>query len=619
MTDQASTVGVKLPEGTVLIVLDAGGLALARKLQGVLPGASVHGLAGRVEGADKTFTDTIRHVQDLFAAGRPLAGMCASGILIRALAPLLGDKWLEPPVVAVAGDGSAAVPLLGGHRGANALAQVIATETGGTAALTTAGDLRFGLALDDPPPGWRVHNPVAAKAVTAALLAGETVELTVEAGEDRWLTQSGAPFAEQGEVSAGEVSVIVTDKITDGNGRTLVLHPPVLALGVGCERGTQPEELIALAEQTLAGGGLNARAVACVVSLDLKADEAAVHALARHLDVPARFFDAARLEKESPRLVNPSEAVFAEVGCHGVAEGAALAAAGADGALIVPKNKSKRATCAVGRSAADINPVDIGQPQGKLTIVGIGPGQDAWRTPAATAALREASDIVGYGLYLDLIADVIAGKARHQSELAEEETRVRAALDLAARGRTVALVSSGDAGIYALAALAFELLDRENKDDWNRLDISVTPGISALQAAASRIGAPLGHDFCTVSLSDLLTPWDEIERRLKAAADGDFIIALYNPVSKRRRTQLVAARDILLSGRPPTTPVVLARNLGRDGETVDVISLEELTPDHADMLTLVLIGNGQTRLIERGVGRWVYTPRGYAKKMEKNP
>jgi len=200
--------------------------------------------------------------------------------------------------------------------------------------------------------------------------------------------------------------------------------------------------------------------------------------------------------------------------------------------------------------------------------------------------------------------------------MTEETARCRAALDLAAGGRTVALVSSGDAGVYGMAALVFELLDREDKADWNRIAIQVVPGLSALQAAAARAGAPLGHDFCTVSLSDLLTPWPVIEQRPRAAAAGDFVVALYNPVSRRRRNQLPAARDILLAGRPADTPVILARNLGRDGETVAVTRLAELTANDADMLTVVLVGAASTRAVVRGVNRWVYTPRGYAGKVD---
>jgi len=594
------------------IALTQTGLDLARRLAETVPGAEVHGLASRTSGADTTFSETLAHLRGLFQAGRPIVGICAAGILIRAVAPLLADKRQEPAVIAVAEDATTVVPLLGGHHGANALARELAGTLGVTAAVTTAGDLRFGLALDDPPAGWRVANREAAKPVMAALLAGEAVGLTVESSSADWL-QAADGFSE----AAATPAVRVTH-LADGDPapETLVLHPPVLALGVGCERGCEAEELIGLARQTLADAGLAADAVACVVSVDVKADEAAVHALARDLGVPARFFTAAELEAETPRLQNPSDVVFAEVGCHGVAEGAALAAVGAAGELLVSKHKSKRATCAVGFYTRGLDPNRVGKKRGKLTVVGIGPGQSGWRTPAVTAALAAAEEIVGYGLYLDLIQDVIAGKPTHCSELAQEEARVRLSLERAAEGHEVALVSSGDAGIYALATLAFELLDREDKPEWNRLEVAVEPGVSAIQAAAARMGAPIGHDFCTVSLSDLLTPWEVIEKRLAAAAEGDFIVALYNPVSKRRRHQLPAARDALLRHRPAETPVILGRNLGREGETLEVIRLDELDPDRVDMLTLVLIGNSQTRHIARGQRGWVYTPRGYAAKME---
>lgn len=603
----------RLPAGAALVALSPGALALAKRLQPVLAQSRIHGLAGRAEGGDETFTDTAAHLRALFAEGVPIVGICAAGILIRALAPLVCDKRAEPAVVAVAETGACAVPLLGGHHGANALAGAIAEALAGVAAITTGGDVRLGLALDDPPPGWRLANPRAAKTITAALLADRPVHLSVAAGDGGWLRNSRARFVDSA-AEAGVLGVRVTDRRTQLIPTTLVLHPPVLVVGVGCARGAPPEEVIALVEGTLASHGLAAGAVACVASLDLKADEPAVHALAERLGVPARFFTAEELERERPRLANPSEIVFQEVGCHGVAEGAALAAAGAEASLFVTKTKSAQATCAVARARLDIDPALVGRPRGRLTIVGIGPGQRSWRTPEATAALTAADEVVGLSLYLDLIADLIAGKACHTSELAEEEQRVRLALDLAAEGRRVCLVSSGDAGIYALAALAFELLDAEDRPAWNRIEIQVAPGISALQAAAARIGAPLGHDFCTVSLSDLLTPWAEIERRLAAAAAGDFVVALYNPVSKRRRDQLVAARAILLRHRPPQTPVVLARNLGRDGERIEVISLEALSPERADMLTVILVGNSQTRLIGRGMSRWVYTPRGYASK-----
>ena len=590
------------PEGAALVILGPEGLDLARRVARRLPGAGVHGPAG--SGAGETYAGTADHLRSLFAAGVPIVGVMAAGILIRALAPVIGDKGTGSPVVALSRDGGTAVPLLGGHDGANRLALAVADASGGSAAITTAGDVMLGLALDDPPPGWRVANRGAAKGVAAALLAGEPVALLVEAGDAAWL--QSAPFAEE-----GRLTVRLTDKAVSGGGDELVLHPPVLALGVGCERGVDAGELAGLAGETLAGAGLATDAVACVASLDLKSDEEAVHALARDLGVPARFFTAEDLEAEAGRLANPSDAVFDAAGCHGVAEGAALAAAGEGGVLIVEKTKSARATCAVARAPGCIEPNSTGRPRGRLAVVGIGPGGAPWRTPEASGALAGAAHVVGYGLYLDLIADAITGKTRHETTLGEEEERATMALDLAALGESVALVSSGDPGIFALASLVFELLEQRDHGPWSRVDITVVPGISAFQAAAARMGAPMGHDFCVISLSDLLTPWAAICRRLQAAAEGDFIVALYNPASARRKAHLAEARDILLMARAQDTPVMIGRNLGREGEHTEITCLGRLDSGSADMLSVILIGNSRTRVTERGTGRWVYTPRGY--------
>jgi len=594
-----------------LIVLTPGGAALAARLKAVLPEALVHARRGRVEAADVFFDDFTAALQAAFLQGRPIVGLCAAGTLIRALAPLVADKQAEPPVVAVAEDGAAVVPLLGGHRGANDLARRIAEALGIEAAVTTAGDRRFGVALDAPPAGWRLGNPEHYKGFAAALLGGRTLRLE---GDAPWLADSRLSMG-----GDGELTIQVTEQAGAPAPDCLVYHPARLSLGVGCERGAAPEELATLVQQTLAVAGLSPLAIAGVFSLDVKADEAAVLDLAQSLGVPARFFDAATLEAETPRLANPSDLVFREVGCHGVAEGAALAAAGPEGRLVVAKTKSARATCAVALAPEIIDATAVGRGRGTLAVIGTGPGDPVWRTPEVEAAVLRASDLVGYGLYLDLLGPLAAGKARHGYALGEEETRVRVALDLAAEGRDVALVCSGDPGIYAMASLVFELLERGGRADWQRVGVTVMPGVSALQAAAARAGAPLGHDFCTISLSDLLTPWAAIERRVRAAAEGDFVIAFYNPVSQRRTRQLAEAVAILRKHRADDTPVVLARNLGRPGETVMTLDLAELTPDKVDMLTVVLVGSSETRRVARPDGSsWVYTPRGYAGKAQKN-
>lgn len=588
---------------TVLIVLSAGGLDLARQLQPTLEGAAVHGLAGRADEADLVFHDTMAHLRRLHIEGTAIVGLCAAGILIRAIAPVLSGKRSDAPVVALAEDGGAAVPLIGGHHGANDLAVRIADACGGIAAVTTAGDIRLGFSLDDPPPGWRISNPEQVKPITAALLAGDGARLETEAGTVDWLAKG--PWRED-----TAAQVIVTDRLRPVASDALVLHSPTLAIGVGCERGTTTGELQRLVEETLRDAGLAPQSIAAIGSLDLKIDEPAVHQVAASLGAPACFFDAARLEKESPRLQTPSEIVFQETGCHGVAEGAALALAGPEGELIVAKRKSRRATCAIARSPHDID-TDQGQRRGHLSIVGIGPGDPAWRSPEATATLSEAEFLVGYDRYLDLVADVGGQAERQAYGLGQEADRVCDALTLAGEGHRVALVCSGDAGIYALASLVFETLETAADPVWRRAAITVAPGISAMQAAAARAGAPLGHDFCAISLSDLMTPRRVILERLTAAAAGDFVTALYNPQSARRRDLLRQAQETFLESRPETTPVVIARNLGRVDETVSITTLAELDTDAVDMLTMVIVGNSESRILNHVDGARVFTPRGY--------
>jgi cobalt-precorrin 5A hydrolase/precorrin-3B C17-methyltransferase len=497
------------------------------------------------------------------------------------------------------------VPLIGGHHGANALARAIAELTGGIAAITTAGDVRLGVALDEPPPGWHIADPDKVKPIVSALLREDPVSLVEEVACVGWLRAGAIRWAER-----ANRRVLVTDRLAEPDTDALVLHPPVLALGIGCERGCSAQEIADLARSTLAEAGLAAGAVAAVVSVELKLAEPAIHALAAELGVPARFFPASRLLIETPRLSERSPAAFRATGCWGVAEGAALVAAGPDGVLVVPKRKSRHATCAIARASQTIAADAIGRPRGRLAVIGIGPGDPGWRTPEANMALAQASAVVGYSLYLDLLGRAIEGKSCHPSAIGDEEARVRLALDLAAEGGSVALVSSGDAGIYGLAPLVFELLDTKAKPEWRTVDLIVIPGISAFQAAASRAGAPLGHDFCVISLSDLMTPWETIRGRLEAAAMADFVVALYNPRSARRQAQLDEAVDILLRHRSPQTPVFIGRNLGRDEEDRRIICLSELAGADIDMLTVVLVGSSQTRRINGDPPR-LYTLRGY--------
>jgi len=599
----------ELREDPAIIALSEAGALLARRIQAVLRSGEVLGLEGRVADCDRSFSNVSAILHDAFTARRPIIGICATGILIRTLAPFLISKENDPPVLAVAEDASVIVPLLGGHHGANALAVRLAEALDGVAAITTASDVTLRVPLDAPPPGWCLRVGAGYKRVAAELLAGAAARIVVESGPSPdWLLALR-------QAEDAPITILVSDR-ADAEA-DLVYAPQTIVLGIGCERLADEDEVWRLVEKSMRQANIAEEAIACVASIALKAAEPAIHGAARRLGVPARFFEAARLEQETSRLENPSDLVYRETGCHGVAEGAALAGVGADGALILSKQRSQRATCALARSPDIIDPQRVGRARGSLAIVGIGPGAAAARTHEVEAAIRAATDLVGYKLYLDLLGPLADRKARHGYELGEEEVRVRIALGLSAQGRDVALVCSGDAGIYAMATLVFELIEREANPDWARVEITGLPGVSAMQTAAARIGAPLGHDFCAISLSDLLTPWEAIEQRLQAAAAGDFVVAFYNPVSQRRRTQLAAAKDILLRHRPAETPVILARNLGRDGESVEVVTLGDLRIEDVDMLTLVIVGSSATRAVARPDGGvWVYTPRGYAKKMD---
>lgn len=602
----------------VVMVLNRKGEATAQRIATAL-GLALHGRKDRVAKADVIFDNALDHARDLFAAGVPIIGVCAAGILIRGVAPLLADKRKEPPVISVADDGTVVLPLLGGHRGANRLAREIAALLNATAAVTTAGDLGLGIALDAPPPGYRLEGEAQVKTVMADLLAG--VAYWMESGFD-WL----APVAELPHVTVAQSDAPGVDPgvrlFKEGAAAEtgLTFHAQRYVLGLGCARGADPATMQAQVDAVLAKTGIPRAAIAAVASIDLKADEPAILAMAADLDVPLRLFTGAELAAETGRLANPSDVVFAEVGCHGVAEGAALACAGNAAELVVEKTKTLTTTCAIARAPAPLSDLP-GRSRGRLAIVGIGPGQAAWRTPEVSRLIVEAEELVGYGLYIDLLGPLAAGKLRRDFPLGGEEARCRYALEEAGKGKSVALVCSGDAGIYAMGALVFELLDRGPdqmgvSDAARRVEVICSPGVSALQGAAARAGAPLGHDFCAISLSDLLTPRDDIIKRLQAAAAGDFVIAFYNPVSKRRRTLLAEAREILLQHRPAGTPVMLASSLGRPEEHIRYRRLDALDVDEVDMLTVVLVGSSHSRLADRGEGPRMYTPRGYARKID---
>ncbi len=596
----------------VIVALTNKGSELAAQLQQEFPGCQVHGKQDRVSNADVFFSDTRSHLQALFQANKSIIGICASGILVRLIAPVIGDKHQDPPLIAVSEDGQHVVPLLGGHHGANELSQQIADRLQTQASITTTSDSRFCVTLDNPPAGWSLDNPEDFKTFIANALAGESLKID---SEINWLKQN--KFKQQDNAKLKCKATIYRDQ---GSTDCLVYIPRSVILGVGCERNTSSEEVIELTQKTINEAGISTSAIAALVSVDLKMDEIAINEAAAHFSLPLRFFDVDTLEAHTPKLKNPSDIVYQEIGCHGVAEASALAMAGKNAELIVEKQKSKRATCAIAQAQQpvkiDENPASL--KRGHLYVVSLGPGSIQWRSPQATYALTNTTDWVGYSYYLELALDCDHGQIKHQFDLGEEKRRVEKALELASKGKSVALICSGDAGIYAMGALVYECLDNiQANHDWQKPEVTMLPGISALQAAAARSGAILGHDFATISLSDLLTPWETIAKRIEAAAQGDFVLAFYNPVSKRRTTQLAYAKKVLLKYRDGNTPVVIARQLGRDEEQITFLTLTELEVEMIDMLSVVLVGSTTSKTINMRSGKqWVYTPRGYDKKQD---
>ncbi|MFG3186523.1 precorrin-3B C(17)-methyltransferase [Streptomyces nigra] len=520
-------------------------------------------------------------VRRAFGECGQLVCFLATGAVVRLIAPLLDDKTADPGVVCVDEGGRFAVALTGGHGGgANELAYEVGEVLGAEPVVTTATDAVGLPGLDTL--GLPVEGDVAG--VSRALLDGEPVALRAEVA---W------PLPPLPAGTQGAYTVRVTDRLVEASEREAVLRPPTLVVGVGASRGAPAEEVLTLVRDALRDAGLSAASVAELTTVDAKAGEPGIVEAAERLGVP--------LVTHAPELLatvpvpHPSEAPLAAVGTPSVAEAAALVRGGE---LLVPKRKSERAdgspamaTCAVAR-----RPV-----RGRLAVVGLGPGARDLLTPRAKEELRRASVLVGLDQYVDQIRDLLRPGTRVlESGLGAEEERARTAVAEAREGHAVALIGSGDAGVYAMASPALA----EASDD---IDVIGVPGVTAALAAAAVLGAPLGHDHVSISLSDLHTPWEVIERRVRAAAEADLVVTFYNPRSRGRNWQLPEALTILAKHRTPTTPVGVVRNASRPDESARLTTLGGLDPATVDMMTVVTVGNTATREV---AGRMV-TPRGY--------
>ncbi|MGI5199115.1 precorrin-3B C(17)-methyltransferase [Streptomyces sp. CA-288835] len=528
--------------------------------------------------------DAIRRA---FAECEQLVCFLATGAVVRLVAPLLEDKASDPGIVCVDEGARFAVSLVGGHEGgANELAQAVGELLGAQPVVTTATDAVGLPGLDTL--GFPVEGDVAA--VTRALLDGEPVALDPEVP---W------PLPPLPLSPTGQYTIRVSDRLAEPSAHEVVLRPPSLVIGVGASKGAPVDEVLENIKGALRDAGLSAQSVAELATVDAKADEPGLVEAAARLGVPLLTYSAEELAAVA--VPNPSDAPLAAVGTPSVAEAAALARGGE---LLVPKRKSTgrpekpgqpplpaMATCAVVRHPS----------RGRLAVVGLGPGARDLLTPRAKDELRRASVLVGLDQYVDQIRGLLRPGTRIlESGLGAEEERARTAVAEARLGHAVALIGSGDAGVYAMASPALA----EASDD---IDVVGVPGVTAALAAGAILGAPLGHDHVSISLSDLHTPWEIIERRVRAAAEADIVVTFYNPRSRGRDWQLPKALALLAAHRKPTTPVGVVRNASRPDESSRLTTLAELDPATVDMMTVVTVGNTATREI---AGRMV-TPRGY--------
>ncbi|MFM0360705.1 precorrin-3B C(17)-methyltransferase [Paraburkholderia sediminicola] len=591
-----------------IVILGAGALETARRIQMLYAGCQVHALQGRVE-ADVSYTELRAHLCDLYARGTPIIALCAAGIVIRCVAPLLSNKGVEPPVLAVAEDGSAVVPLLGGLAGVNVMAREIAAALAVSPAITTSGELRFGTCVLNPPEGYALADLAQGKRFVSDLLAGESTRIE---GEAPWLDDAQLPRSD-----SARLAIRVTPRVWDGRDDELLIHPRSVVAAVtvpsadadaGAHSNTEAdlganlssdaqtgsgERIAALVREVLDAHGLATLSLAALLASSEHMANPALADAAASLNVPLRFAQTRPEDGEPPgNLLHAALRVPYQTLHDDVDAGIALALA-----------------------ALAIDPDTIGRTRGRLTVIGLGPGSADLMVPAARTALNEATDILGYETYVKMAGPLRADQRVHGTDNREEMQRARHAFELASTGRSVVMVSSGDPGVFAMAAAVLEALEEggSTNADWRAVQLAIVPGVSAAMATAAQAGAPLGHDFCMLSLSDNLKPWTIIEKRLRHAAEADLVMAFYNPISRARPWQLDKALDIVREYRAAATKVVLGRDIGRPGSTLRTITLGELRSSDVDMRTMVIVGSSTTRAFANGVdgGEWVYTPRWY--------
>ena len=610
----------------ILYFTQAGADLAAKLTRELTPEASVTYKSGK--GCCKEWT------AEHFRKGNVLVYIGACGIAVRAIAPHIGSKDTDPAVIVIDEKGENVIPILAGHLGgANEWARKIAECTKGKAVLTTATDVNgvFAVDLFAKDNGLLIGDPKKAGRFTASLLEEGKASVVIPRKYADLIQLKGEipgelevcdlPDEELAGLQGTNVALITPDaELSADPDAPLRLIPRCVILGMGCRKGKSYEELRGFAEETLRELGLGREAVCAIASIDVKKEEPGLVSLAADLGVPLQTFSAEELEKTE--LENwtfmESDRVREYVGTGNVCERAA-AAAGA-GKILRRKTAKDGMTICVGMRPVELcwkpdDKSDKNDPKGHLVVVGIGPGNPEGMTGQAAAALESSDTIIGYSVYNDLVKPYYPDKRYLTTPMTGEEARCRMAIEEAKAGHTVALICSGDPGVYGMAGLVLELAGRGKEDGRpyeagidSGFDIEIVSGVTAALSGAALLGAPLVHDFAVISLSDRLTPWEKIEKRLRAAAEADLCIVLYNPSSKGRREYLHRAAQILMEQVPGSRVCGIADRIGRDGEKTRVMTLEELADAETDMFSTVFVGNSSTRRL----GNRMVTPRGYS-------
>ncbi len=569
-----------------------------------------------------------------FRQGNVLLFIGACGITVRTIAPHIGGKDMDPAVLVMDEKGRHVIPILSGHLGgANDWARRIARMTGAEAVLTTATDAQSMFAVDlfAKRNGLQIDDLKKAKRFSARLLAErkgilvfpdafaqdlflagqEPPELEVRSSGEK-LREERTPGSDDPEQKNFEEGNVFTVSPAVSADDALHLIPRCIVIGMGCRKGKSGRELEEFVLDILQEIGLDRRAVCTISSIDVKKSEPGLLSLADSLGAPFETFDADTLQKAAIEnwTFAESERVRETVGVGNVCERAA-AAAGAHRILLGKTARDGMTICVGIRPVAlswgtEERPETGGR---TLYVVGIGPGSREGMTEEARRALAQSDTIVGYSVYNDLVRPLFPYKRYLTTPMTGEEKRCRRALQEADEGHTVSLICSGDPGVYGMAGLVLEMAE-----EFPEVEVRVISGVTAAMSGAALLGAPLIHDFAVISLSDRLTPWDKIEKRLRAAAEADLCIVLYNPSSRGRKEHLHKAAQLLMEILPPYQVCGIADRIGREGQGTRVMTLKELAEAETDMFSTVFIGNSSTKR----VGDKIVTPRGYHTEKEVN-